>query len=283
MANPASSVELHEVLYGAVTPAGPWGWGQGVVKKLVGVASNAAGFGMQAFRNNQPREIKRSARHSDLDRQDSCDFQIGTARSDSTASHPQANNPADASPSHRSPLSSSITPEDDDEPGMSNFASTAEQQADLQGGVNSGMSDAASSHGASKRSVPVLRPTQPVGKGHNLVFKAPTTSASSLASRAAQHQPGGEVPSPPEQSSEASPAGRPQPALHESSQQSKSHEAATAPEEKANFPILKCAEEQPGCSEAGLTRAGAGSSQPKRARDVKVDQVSYGMQLVHTF
>ena len=104
LANPAASIDLHEVLYGMVTPAGPWGsfWGQGL-KRMVAPISNIANFGIQAFRN-QSRDSKHSSNrsfhsaHSDPD-----DFSIGTGRSDSddTLSH------TTTSAASNNPLSSS--------------------------------------------------------------------------------------------------------------------------------------------------------------------------------
>lgn len=91
IANPAASIDLHEVLYGVVTPAGAWGfWGQGALKKLVAPISNIAGYGLQALRNNQPRDTKHaSSRSFHSARSDPDDFSIGTGRSDSDDPLPQ--------------------------------------------------------------------------------------------------------------------------------------------------------------------------------------------------
>ena len=105
LANPAASIDLHEVLYGMVTPAGgPWGfWGSGL-KKMVAPISSIANYGMQAFRNNQSRDYKHSSNrsfhsaHSDPD-----DFSIGTCRSDSDDTLPHTSNSA----ASNTPLSSS--------------------------------------------------------------------------------------------------------------------------------------------------------------------------------
>jgi len=91
IANPAASMELHEVLYGVITPAGngfSWGFG---LKKLMSPITSIVGFGQQAFRNNQPRDFKQSVSQSESDSED---FQIGTSRSDSMESQPQAETPA---------------------------------------------------------------------------------------------------------------------------------------------------------------------------------------------
>lgn len=82
LANPAASIDLHEVLYGVVTPAGPWGgfWGQGTLKKLVTPITTLAGF---AFRNHS-RDVKHSSNQSfHSAHPDPDDFSIGTRRSDS--------------------------------------------------------------------------------------------------------------------------------------------------------------------------------------------------------
>lgn len=106
LANPAASIDLHEVLYGMVTPAGgPWGfWGSGL-KKMVAPISSIANFGMSAFRNNQSRDYKHSSNrsfhsaHSDPD-----DFSIGTCRSDSDDTLPHTTSTSAAS---NTPLSAS--------------------------------------------------------------------------------------------------------------------------------------------------------------------------------
>lgn len=87
LANPAASIDLHEVLYGVVTPAGQWGfWGQGALKKLVTPISTLAGF---AFRNHS-RDTKHSSNRSFNSAQsDPDDFSIGTCRSDSDDTCPQ--------------------------------------------------------------------------------------------------------------------------------------------------------------------------------------------------
>ena len=104
LANPAASIDLHEVLYGMVTPAGPWGfWGQGLKKMVVAPISSIANF---AFRNNQSRDYKHSSNrsfhsaHSDPD-----DFSIGTCRSDSDDTLPHTTTSA----ASNTPLSSSAT------------------------------------------------------------------------------------------------------------------------------------------------------------------------------
>ena len=98
LANPAASIDLHEVLYGVVTPAGPWGfWGHGL-KKIVAPISNIATYGIQAFRN-QSRDYKHSSdrsfhsAHSDPD-----DFSIGTCRSDSDDTLPHTTSAASNNP-----------------------------------------------------------------------------------------------------------------------------------------------------------------------------------------
>lgn len=112
LANPAASIDLHEVLYGVVTPAGPWGgfWGQGALKKLVAPISTLASL---AFRNHS-RDVKHSSNrsfhsaHSDPD-----DFSIGTCRSDSDDTCPQTITSA-VPDNHRS--SSAVTPSSFAEP-----------------------------------------------------------------------------------------------------------------------------------------------------------------------
>ena len=114
LANPAASIDLHEVLYGVVTPAGQWGgfWGQGALKKLVAPISSIAGFGLQAFRNNQPRDFKHPSNrsfesaHSDAD-----DFSIGAGRSDSEDSLPLAPTPPSSNSKRWPPSSYSMRPD----------------------------------------------------------------------------------------------------------------------------------------------------------------------------
>lgn len=111
IANPAASIDLHEVLYGVVTPAGAWGfWGQGALKKLVAPISNIAGFGLQALRSNQPRDTKHaSSRSFHSARSDPDDFSIGTARSDSDDPLPQM---ATSAASDNPPAPTHNTPDD---------------------------------------------------------------------------------------------------------------------------------------------------------------------------
>ena len=100
IANPAASMELHEALYGVITPAGngfSWGFG---LKKLMSPITSIVGFGQQAFRNNQPRDFKQSVSQSESDSED---FQIGTSRSDSMESQPQAETPAPSAAAGRLP------------------------------------------------------------------------------------------------------------------------------------------------------------------------------------
>ena len=125
LANPAASIDLHEVLYGVVTPAGQWRfWGQGALRKLVAPISSIAGFSMQAFRNNQPRDSKHSSSrslpssHSDPD-----DFSIGTCRSDIDDQLPQTSTSAVSN----HPLSLSAATQnssDNDEPAVATPAFT---------------------------------------------------------------------------------------------------------------------------------------------------------------
>ena len=101
IANPAASMELHEVLYGVITPAGHgFSWGQNALKKLMSPLTSIVGFGQQAFRNNQPRDFKQSVSQSESDSED---FQIGTSRSDSMESQPQAETPAPSAAASKLP------------------------------------------------------------------------------------------------------------------------------------------------------------------------------------
>ncbi|DBA71119.1 TPA: hypothetical protein ACH3X2_011529 [Trebouxia sp. C0005] len=101
IANPAASMELHEVLYGVITPAGNgFSWGQNALKKLMSPITSIVGFGQQAFRNNQPRDFKQSVSQSESD---SDDFLIGTSRSDSMESQSQAEAPAPSAAAARLP------------------------------------------------------------------------------------------------------------------------------------------------------------------------------------
>ena len=93
LANPAASIDLHAVLLGVVTPAGPWGgfWGQGALKKLVTPISTFVGF---ALRTNS-RDNKHSSNHSfHSAHSDPDDFSISTRRSDSDDTCPQTNTSA---------------------------------------------------------------------------------------------------------------------------------------------------------------------------------------------
>lgn len=93
LANPAASIDLHEVLLGVVTPAGPWGgfWGQSALNKLVKPVSTLAGF---VFRNNS-RDNKHSSNHSfHSAHSEPDDFSISTRHSDSDDTNPQTNTSA---------------------------------------------------------------------------------------------------------------------------------------------------------------------------------------------
>ncbi len=251
MANPAASIDLHEVLYGVITPAGQWGfWGQGALKKLVSPISSIAGFGLQAFRNNQPREIKHSvSRSAELEQSDSEDFQIGSSRSDSLDSQPRAGNAAASTATNR--LAPSFRTGNHEPSTRPADAVTARDQRQTNGkhragfqGVSSSVpapSDGGSDKGL--RSEPILRPSA-LAQHQGLTSQTPPSKPPSTAAQAslpAVHNAMG-------QSNIASASDRPQLVVRESaSERVESHEAAKAP--------------------------GASSSQPRHALDVKTDQV----------
>ena len=199
LANPAASIDLHEVLYGVVTPAGQWGfWGQGALKKLVAPISSIAGFGLQAFRNNQPRDFKHpSSRSFESSHSDADDFSIGTARSDSNDSLP----PLAASPlsnSNRLPPSiESIKPDSSsDQPSRSESAFT---QQNLPAGDPPSASNAVQSlsvsssaaeqstpsHNAEDLPGPSIAARKPPILAHTLVSGSPNTVAQARPSLSA--------------------------------------------------------------------------------------------------
>lgn len=195
LANPAASIDLHEVLYGVVTPAGQWGfWGQGALKKLVAPISSIAGFGLQAFRNNQPRDFKHPA-NSSFESSDADDFSIGTARSDSNDSLPPLALPPLSNSNRLPPSMECIKPDSSsDQPSRSEAAFT---QQNLQGGdpasasdtvqsvlVPSSAAEESTSHNAEDLSGQAPAANQPPISANTLVSGSPNTVAQAGLSRA---------------------------------------------------------------------------------------------------
>ncbi|DBB00067.1 TPA: hypothetical protein ACH3X1_013923 [Trebouxia sp. C0004] len=234
IANPAASMELHEVLYGVITPAGHGFWGQNAFKKLMSPLSSIVGFGQQAFRNNQPRDLKQSVSQSDSE-----DFQIGTSRSDSMESQPQTEIPAasaarsklppkhasvsingpapasdrlgaaDVSPLAKSAVSSNV-------PAKSELPSIS--TTDKRKRTASTPSHPLEQHMGSTAPVPVPKPGKPAAQA------SLSAAASSQQAADARKQPNA-----------ASSSGRQQPTVSES-KQLETQEAAQAPEASSSQP-----------------------------------------------
>jgi len=230
IANPAASMELHEVLYGVITPAGngfSWGFG---LKKLMSPITSIVGFGQQAFRNNQPRDFKQSVSQSESDSED---FQIGTSRSDSMESQPQAETPAPSAAAGRLPPRHASVSINEPAPaserlGAADVSPLAKSSVSSNVPAKSGSPSISTTdksmrtasvpshpleqHMGSTAPVPVPKPATPAAQA------SPSAAASSQQTADARKQP-----------SAASTSGRQQPIVSES-KQLETHEAAQAPE-----------------------------------------------------
>jgi hypothetical protein len=231
IANPAASMELHEVLYGVITPAGHgFSWGQNAFKKLMGPLSSIVGFSQQAFRNNQPRDFKQSVSQSESDSED---FQIGTSRSDSMESQPQAETPAASAAASRLPPRHASVSINEPAPaserlGAADVSPLAKSAVSSNVPAKSGLPSISTTdkgkrtastpshpleqHMGSTAPAPVPKPGTPAAQA------SPSAAASSQQTTDARQQPNA-----------ASSSGRQQPAVSES-KQLEIQEAAQAPE-----------------------------------------------------
>lgn len=237
IANPAASMELHEVLYGVITPAGngfSWGFG---LKKLMSPLTSIVGFGQQAFRNNQPRDFKQSVSQSESDSED---FQIGSSRSDSMESQPQAETPAPSAAAGRLPPRHASVSINEPAPaserlGAADVSPLAKSSVSSNVPTKSGSPSISTTdkgkrtasvpshpleqHMGSTAPVPVPKPATPAAQTSPLAAQAsPAAAASSQQTAEAAKQPNA-----------ASSSGRQQPAVSES-KQLETQEAAQAPE-----------------------------------------------------
>ena len=223
IANPAASMELHEALYGVITPAGngfSWGFG---LKKLMSPITSIVGFGQQAFRNNQPRDFKQSVSQSESDSED---FQIGTSRSDSMESQPQAETPAPSAAAGRLPPRHASVSINEPAPaserlGAADVSPLAKSSVSSNVPAKSGSpSISTTDKGKRTASVPSHPLEQHMGPTAPVPVPKPATPAAhaSLSAADARKQP-----------SAASSSGRQQPNVSET-KQLETQEAAQAPE-----------------------------------------------------
>lgn len=231
VANPAASMELHEVLYGVITPAGQGFWVHGAIRKLMQPFSNIAG----AFRNNQPRDLKQSVSRS---APDSDDFQIGTSRSDSTEWQPQAEPPAAAPVTSRLPPSQRPA-SNDVHTSASKQAGAADVKPLAKPAVSSSMpasaaAPSASSTDSAKKTEP-MRPAQQV-KGYTaqaqMLPESPSGAPQAISSAVPSSQLALGVH---KQPSAASTSGRQQPTVQKTRQAS-THKTAKVPEASTSQP-----------------------------------------------
>ena len=283
IANPAASIDLHEVLYGVVTPAGQW-WGQTALKRLVSPISSIAGYSMQAFRNQQPREIKQPVSHAiELEQSDSDDFQIGTAHTDSTEMQAPTDSPAASVAKTRLPPSLGSTGKRPIKPVVAEQtenqlqASTSALAQPGKGAISSSLSvdprevspSSSSSHDGGKVAKTLMPPVLPRQR-KALKPRSPgvATQAAATGPPIPKQQPQNVAPNPEVQSDPANAAGKQQPVLPGlASQQA---EAAKAPEAKAKLSSALASEQNP-----VEIRASDSQSSIPGASDARPSQVTF--------